>query len=415
MTQQPSPYPRTAGQVSMDNMKDPAGVQKFRRRMDVIHTGKNLYVSAKDEALEQGRTESEANDIAQEAYDRWLTECDVDLANGRMARPRTAVQSKIIEQVTIKQHSTMPPIPSQKQAEQAGLVQPARLSEFMLQRLHQSVGGVTIPEIPDSVFKIAYEILPAWIRDYGHKYSAPASTIVRAWINALIDGDPPTFANGVPTGRVIEPWQLPGVVYDLSEAGKPFNASVMHAASLRRLDRDKEATYAYRQEFLKRDHYNYNFFPSLNPSMWSNGLDAEQDWTALAGFPHDFPTDIPVPKEVLKVINLAVQFRFDSEPEFCAICARWLGGCLVQIVQCLIRDKTYRATNKDISDLSYRFPVEAILRSHEHQSDSHSQRSAWEDRSIETREPSAIEGLDAMKMTRPQSGVDEDGTYIGSL
>lgn len=280
----------------------------------------------------------------------------------RAARKPNAVQYRDSEVYgLVGDRLPTPFVPTREQATAQGVKQPS-LNGFLL-----SIGqmpiihGVEFPDQPDSVHKIAYELLPAFMDEFGDSYAQRFNVrpafLVRMWINSLDEGDEMTG---------VKPWQLQAVVYEMAKELKPFNPRNMAAVAAELRNTDKLADQQRQLKWSQRNPYFYEFFPAMNPDTTKVIVSNPTPWAARAGYPKLFPVDCkPTPRQ-LYVIDALVYERRRSETTLCDECARWLAGTMIQVVQATLREKGTRITEMHLLDLAYRFSAEYILRTHSH-------------------------------------------------
>ena len=282
----------------------------------------------------------------------------------RAGRTTTAVEAQEAQARAYK--LTMPTIPTREQADAEGCYIPAFVPAILLTQgvMMPPVEGVEFPVEPNDIHLEAYNLLPAFVRDYGDKYITggykirPAS-ILKMWIQAL-----ESKAKNDTVGQLIFPWELRLVVQEMANPtdGRPpqmFNPKNMVAVAVQlRLRSYENGTPGFADA---QDEYLHRVPTSSYKPYKHVGLAHEKQtvravsstyWTDLTGYPNDFG-NVSVSREAIMLINSLVRIR-QAEDKLTTPMALLLTTNMMRAVTCRLRANLPLHPQK-VVDLAYRY------------------------------------------------------------
>lgn len=261
---------------------------------------------------------------------------------------------------------TMPHIPTRDEANADGCVIPEFIPAIFLRQgvMMPPVDGVEIPVEPDQRHVEAYNLLPAFVRDYGDRYitggfNVRPSLILKMWIQAL---DP--SEKDKQNKLILDPWELRLVVEEMvnpTDGTRPqmFNPRNMVAIATRlRLatyENGSKSLADAQFEFIHRfpmNHYKPYKHVAIPHATQLMPKSTANHWTDLMGYPKAYG-DVSVDGEAISFINSLVRSRFVNEKLTVAMASL--------LTENLLRAVTHTIRNNgsvypgELVDLAYRY------------------------------------------------------------
>lgn len=248
----------------------------------------------------------------------------------------------------VRKHAVEPHIPSVEAAAAHGS-KPTDYDRFL------RVTGLQPLQLPfpvgndlDVLERVALQLLPAFLIEYGHKYPYSPKTIVASWVRAM------TPEPGKTGFSAVSPEQLREVVRRIAVAGEQFNPRTMmkHAVQMR-LD---VGTGMMKPPAIANPGHQFEFFRTVA----NEGKFEPTNWIASAEYPAAFPKSA-IDDSTLGFINNVVHYRWHMEHKngLTAVLARALAeNMLAAVIYRLNHNGT--ATLPQIFGLSYRFHLDYL-------------------------------------------------------
>lgn len=248
----------------------------------------------------------------------------------------------------VRKHTAAPYIPSVEEAAAHGST-PTDYERFL------RVTGLQPLQLPfpverdlDVLERVALQLLPAFLIEYGNKYPYSPKTIVASWVRAM------TPEPGKTGFSAVSPEQLREVVRRIAVAGEQFNPRTMmkHAVQIR-LD---VGTGKMKQPAIADPGHQFEFLRTVA----DDGKFEPTNWIASADYPAAFPKSA-IDDRTLGFINNVVHYRWHLEHKngLTAILARALAeNMLAAVIYRLNHGGT--ATQQQIFGLGYRFHLDYL-------------------------------------------------------
>ncbi|WP_226759690.1 hypothetical protein, partial [Arthrobacter sp. SO3] len=276
-----------------------------------------------------------------------------------LALPSSATRHQILRQRFIKseieRHSVLPAIPSAQEAQRHGQYQ-GNYDAFLVASGLVKL-SVELPADPSPQERVAWQLVPAFLNEYGHRYPhMTPKLLVAAWTKVMTT----QTASGQ---LMVDPMELRLVVEHMAkETGEQFNPKMMAAHALPfRIEIQNGQRKAPTMEYPGRY---FDFHPSVAetpafvPTVWVDHIE----------FPTHFPAS-SIDDETLDIINRVVHYRYMTERAqgFTAPMARFLAEVLLTTV--IFRLNTDNPlTKSETFHTAYRFSHRYIQEQRPHES-----------------------------------------------